>query len=166
MNLGKSGEFEKKNLLVSEVLRSTVNSLKPLGQLKHVILEESYASSESEVFADFSSLEQVFRNLLLNAVHATTDNPMRKITVGVNPSDDGDIVEAFVSDNGSGINPDIIDKIFDQYFSTKKEDMGTGLGLSVVKEIIEVVHGGKVSVESKIDKGTVFKVLLPAVDAA
>ncbi|MCH7887408.1 MAG: GAF domain-containing protein [Candidatus Marinimicrobia bacterium] len=163
MNLGKSDKFEKKNLLVSEVLRSTVNSLKPLGQLKHVNMEESYASSESEVSADFSSLEQVFRNLLLNAVHATADNPKRKIIVGVKPPDDGDIVEAFVSDNGSGINPDIIDKIFDQYFSTKKEEMGTGLGLSVVKEIIEVVHGGKVLVESEIDKGTVFKILLPTV---
>ena len=166
MNLGKSGEFEKKNLLLSEVLRSTVNSLKPLGQLKHVKLEESYANGESEVSADFSSLEQVFRNLLLNAVHATAGNPMRKIIVGVKPSENGDNVEAFVSDNGTGINPDIIDKIFDQYFSTKKEEMGTGLGLAVVKEIIEAVHEGKVSVESEIDKGTVFRILLPAVDPA
>jgi len=164
MNLGKGGDFEKKNLLISEVIRSTVNSLKPLGQLKHMNLEESYASGESEVSADFSSLEQVFRNLLLNAVHATDGNPMRKIVVGVNPAENGDYVEAFVSDNGSGIDPDNIDKIFDQYFSTKKEDMGTGLGLSVVKEIIEVIHGGKVSVESEIDKGTVFKILIPAVN--
>jgi len=166
MNLGKSGEFEKKNLLLSEVLRSTVNSLKPLGQLKHVKLEESYANGESEVSADFSSLEQVFRNLLLNAVHATAGNPNRKIIVGVKPSENGDNVEAFVSDNGTGINPDIIDKIFDQYFSTKKEEMGTGLGLTVVKEIIEVVHEGKISVESEIDKGTVFRILLPTVDPA
>lgn len=166
MNLGKAVEFEKKNLLLSEVLHATVNSLKPLGQLKYVTLEESYADGEPEVFADFSSLEQVFRNLLLNAVHASAANPMRKIVVGVNPFENGEFVEAFVSDNGTGIEPEIIGKIFDQYFSTKKEDMGTGLGLSVVKEIIETVHNGKISVESEIGKGTVFKILLPAVSPA
>ena len=103
---------------------------------------------------------------MLNAVHASADNQMRKIVVGVNPFENGEFVEAFVSDNGTGIEPEIIGKIFDQYFSTKKEDMGTGLGLSVVKEIIETVHNGKISVESEIGKGTVFKILLPAVSPA
>ena len=161
MNLGKIENAKQRNLLMSEVLQSTVKSLTPLGQLKHVNLIESYFKGESEVNGDFTSLEQVFRNLILNAVHATSAIPLRKIEVGIKSSSESGFSEAYVSDNGSGIPPNVIDKIFDPYFSTKKKDEGTGLGLAVVKDIIEVIHKGKVSVESEIDKGTVFKILIP-----
>ncbi|MCH8305293.1 MAG: GAF domain-containing protein [Candidatus Marinimicrobia bacterium] len=161
MNLGKVESVKQRNLLMSDVLHSTVKSLTPLGQLKHVNLIESYFKGESEVNGDFTSLEQVFRNLILNAVHATSAIPLRKIEVGIKSSSESGFSEAYVSDNGSGIPPNVIDKIFDPYFSTKKKDEGTGLGLAVVKDIIEVIHKGKVSVESEIDKGTVFKILIP-----
>ncbi|TFB10491.1 GAF domain-containing protein [Candidatus Marinimicrobia bacterium MT.SAG.3] len=166
MNLGKVENAQRKNLLMSDVLHSTVESLTPLGQLKHVNLIESYLKGESEVNGDFTSLEQVFRNLILNAVHATSAIPLRKIEVGIKTSSESGFSEAYVSDNGSGIPTNVIDKIFDPYFSTKKEDEGTGLGLAVVKDIIEVIHKGKVSVESEIDKGTVFKILIPTVNTA
>ena len=161
MNLGKVESVKQRNLLMSDVLHSTVKSLTPLGQLKHVNLIESYFKGESEVNGDFTSLEQVFRNLILNAVHATSAIPLRKIEVGIKSSSESGFSEAYVSDNGNGIPPNVIDKIFDPYFSTKKKDEGTGLGLAVVKDIIEVIHKGKVSVESEIDKGTVFKILIP-----
>ena len=166
MNLGKIENAKQRNLLMSEVLHSTVKSLTPLGQLKHVNLIESYFKGESEVNGDFTSLEQVFRNLILNAVHATSAIPLRKIEVGIKSSSESGFSEAYVSDNGSGIPPNVIDKIFDPYFSTKKKDEGTGLGLAVVKDIIEVIHKGKVSVESEIDKGTVFKILIPTTNTA
>jgi len=166
MNLGKIESAKQRNLLMSDVLHSTVESLTPLGQLKHINLIESYFKGESEVNGDFTSLEQVFRNLILNAVHATSAIPLRKIEVGIKTSSESGFSEAYVSDNGSGIPSNVIDKIFDPYFSTKKEDEGTGLGLAVVKDIIEVIHKGKVSVESEIDKGTVFKILIPTVNTA
>ena len=166
MNLGKIENAKQRNLLMSEVLHSTVKSLTPLGQLKHVNLIESYFKGESEVNGDFTSLEQVFRNLILNAVHATSAIPLRKIEVGIKSSSESGFSEAYVSDNGSGIPPNVIDKIFDPYFSTKKKDEGTGLGLAVVKDIIEVIHKGKVSVESEIDKGTIFKILIPTANSA
>ncbi len=166
MNLGKIENAKQRNLLMSEVLHSTVKSLTPLGQLKHVNLIESYFKGESEVNGDFTSLEQVFRNLILNAVHATSAIPLRKIEVGIKSSSESGFSEAYVSDNGNGIPPNVIDKIFDPYFSTKKKDEGTGLGLAVVKDIIEVIHKGKVSVESEIDKGTIFKILIPTANSA
>ena len=166
MNLGKVKSTKQRNLLMSEVLHSTVKSLTPLGQLKHVNLIESYFKGESEVNGDFTSLEQVFRNLILNAVHATSAIPLRKIEVGIKTSSESGFSEAYVSDNGNGIPPNVIDKIFDPYFSTKKKDEGTGLGLAVVKDIIEVIHKGKVSVESEIDKGTIFKILIPTANSA
>ena len=166
MNLGKIENAKQRNLLMSEVIHSTVKSLTPLGQLKHVNLIESYFKGESEVNGDFTSLEQVFRNLILNAVHATSAIPLRKIEVGIKSSSESGFSEAYVSDNGSGIPPNVIDKIFDPYFSTKKKDEGTGLGLAVVKDIIEVIHKGKVSVESEIDKGTIFKILIPTANSA
>lgn len=166
MNLGKIENAKQRNLLMSEVIHSTVKSLTPLGQLKHVNLIESYFKGESEVNGDFTSLEQVFRNLILNAVHATSAIPLRKIEVGIKSSSESGFSEAYVSDNGNGIPPNVIDKIFDPYFSTKKKDEGTGLGLAVVKDIIEVIHKGKVSVESEIDKGTIFKILIPTANSA
>ncbi|MCH8299916.1 MAG: GAF domain-containing protein [Candidatus Marinimicrobia bacterium] len=166
MNLGKIENAKQRNLLMSEVIHSTVKSLTPLGQLKHVNLIESYFKGESEVNGDFTSLEQVFRNLILNAVHATSAIPLRKIEVGIKTSSESGFSEAYVSDNGNGIPPNVIDKIFDPYFSTKKKDEGTGLGLAVVKDIIEVIHKGKVSVESEIDKGTIFKILIPTANSA
>ena len=86
MNLGKIENAKQRNLLMSEVIHSTVKSLTPLGQLKHVNLIESYFKGESEVNGDFTSLEQVFRNLILNAVHATSAIPLRKIEVGIKSS--------------------------------------------------------------------------------
>ena len=166
MNLGKIENAKQRNLLMSEVLHSTVKSLTPLGQLKHVNLIESYFKGESEVNGDFTSLEQVFRNLILNAVHATSAIPLRKIEVGIKSSSESGFSEAYVSDNGNGIPPNVIDKIFDPYFSTKKKNEGTGLGLAVVKDIIEVIHKGKVSVESEIDKGTIFKIMVPTANSA
>ena len=65
-----------------------------------------------------------------------------------------------VSDTGSGIDVQVIDRIFDPYFTTKRMGEGTGLGLAIVKEVIEQ-HGGTIRVESGVGLGTCFEILLP-----
>ena len=70
-------------------------------------------------------------------------------------------VEAYVSDNGMGIKEEDLEKIFNPYFTTKKEGVGTGLGLMISKEIVEVIHGGRIDVESTLEKGTTIHVTLP-----
>lgn len=76
----------------------------------------------------------------------------------------GTYVEISVADTGAGIPPDIIQQIFEPYFTTKAPGEGTGMGLAVAQGIVES-HGGKIRVESVPDQGTMFRVLLPAVSA-
>jgi CheY-like chemotaxis protein len=77
----------------------------------------------------------------------------------------GEYVKLTVSDTGHGIEPSVLDRIFDPYFTTKGPDKGTGLGLAVVHGIIKS-HGGVIKVYSEVGKGTVFHVLLPRADEA
>ncbi|MGI8784848.1 MAG: ATP-binding protein [Acidobacteriota bacterium] len=104
--------------------------------------------------ADGAQLKQVFLNLLVNAVHATPAGG--SIRLGLSRA--GDWVEVEVADSGVGIAPENMDKIFSAFFTTKNS--GTGLGLTVVSEIVEA-HGGFISVSSRPGQGTEFSVRLP-----
>ena len=72
-------------------------------------------------------------------------------------------VEITVTDTGEGMGKEIMDKVFDPFFTTKRIGAGTGLGLSVVHGIVETL-GGQISVKSKVDHGTSFRVIFPVVD--
>ena len=161
MNLGKPEQMKMSNIILGEVIRSTINALKPIGSLKYIEIKEEYIDDEPEIIGDASRLEQVFRNLLLNAVDATSNSDKKEIIVGTKLSKDGRSIDAFVSDSGEGINPENLDKIFQHYFTTKEKGVGTGLGLVICKEITEIIHGGELEVQSTPGKGTVFHVLIP-----
>ncbi|MDD5029676.1 MAG: ATP-binding protein [Rhodoferax sp.] len=103
-----------------------------------------------------SQINQVFMNLLVNAAQAIADHG--HITLRSGRADDQ--VWVAVSDDGSGIAPDILARIFDPFFTTKPVGKGTGLGLSVSYGIIDK-HGGRIDVNSQPGKGTTFTVWLP-----
>jgi PAS domain S-box-containing protein len=108
------------------------------------------------VLADADHMSQLAINLIMNAVHAMPDGGTLK--VGLVP--ERDMVKLTVVDTGHGIPGDVIKKIFEPFFTTKEFGQGTGLGLTVVKGIIEE-HQGSIAVESEEGKGTTFRVLLP-----
>lgn len=108
------------------------------------------------VEADAAQLAQVFNNLLLNAQQAMPEGG--QITIQVRPHITGQYLETIIRDQGCGIVPENLAKIFDPYFTTKKT--GSGLGLAVVYSIINN-HQGTVSVESAPGRGTTFTLLLP-----
>ncbi|MCD4819837.1 MAG: response regulator [Candidatus Cloacimonetes bacterium] len=112
------------------------------------------------VYADKGQIDQVINNLLINAIQAMQNGGKIKISAkNVQMDIDGNgFVEICIKDYGIGIKEDKLKKIFDPFFTTKKE--GTGLGLSTVYSIIKK-HNGEISVQSKIDKGSVFTILLP-----
>jgi signal transduction histidine kinase len=113
------------------------------------------ATSEQKVFADIKKIEQVFYNLINNAMFHTKEN--QPIEVRLTP--DKGKVRVEVIDHGEGIAKEDLDHIFDRYYKGKRSDgkkgIGTGLGLSIVKSIL-VIHQVSYGVESELGKGTTF----------
>lgn len=165
MVLAKPYKIKMKSLNLGDVLQQSVKSIKSLGCFNNIEVISNYVEKELPILGDKQLLCQVFRNLIINAVHATSEISKRKIGVETRMSDDGSNMNAIISDNGVGINPEDLDKIFDQYFSTKSKSEGTGLGLAIVKEIVEEKHKGKIIVESSPGEGTHFHVMIPIFEA-
>lgn len=123
-----------------------------------------------DIMADSRQIEQVIFNITNNAVFAMKEaagdlhqrGVYRKgaLTIGTNFHADKDSVEIFISDTGMGINKYDLGKIFDPFFTARKDGKGTGLGLSISYGIVKM-HEGNIEVESEVGKGTTFRVLLP-----
>ncbi|MDJ0784552.1 MAG: response regulator [Desulfosarcinaceae bacterium] len=140
----------------------------------HISLED-HIVTHRKVMADPTQIHQVIMNLCTNAYHAMEEKGGR-LSVSLTmvrhtdrvPKLDlppGDYLELSVADTGAGIPDAVVDCIFDPYFSTKSKDKGTGLGLAVVHGIVRS-HGGTITVNSVLGKGTLFRVYLPATDHA
>jgi PAS domain S-box-containing protein len=110
----------------------------------------------SEVLANTTELQQVFLNLIVNAVQAMNGDGILSLSCR---QEDVDIIVS-VRDTGSGIDKENIDKIFNPFFTTKEPGAGTGLGLSIAHHIISKL-GGRILLESKEGKGTTFTIILP-----
>lgn len=145
----------------SKLLRSAIPSL--------IRLDCSIETLEDSVLADPTQMLQILMNLVINAVHAMPENG-GVIRVCL---DDG-YVQAYQSqagflrltvlDNGLGIDAEHLPQIFDPYFTTKRKGEGTGMGLAVVRGIVER-HGGTIRVESRPGQGTAFTILIPRTGA-
>ena len=111
------------------------------------------------VYGDRQQLEQVFLNLILNAVDVSSKGG--RIRILAIPSDEPNFVSVKVTDFGTGIPDHILPSIFDPFFTTTGKTKGTGLGLSICQGIV-TKHGGQISVNTRVGTGTTFTVLLPA----
>ncbi|MBA3036375.1 MAG: GHKL domain-containing protein [Desulfobacterium sp.] len=112
------------------------------------------------IVSDPSKLQQVFLNMINNAVDAHEGKPHGKITISTSFDSISKGVEISINDTGSGIAPENLGKIFEPFFTTKSVGKGTGLGLSISYSIIKSL-GGDISVQSELGKGTEFKIILP-----
>ena len=119
----------------------------------------SLAPDLPSVIGDRDLLGQVTANLLLNAQQALIDRGNPRIWVAT--SNDADGVTLTVADNGAGVSPDITERIFEPYFTTKPAGAGTGLGLSISRTVVEN-HGGRIAVAPRPGGGALFRVSLPA----
>jgi len=106
-----------------------------------------------------TDIQQVFLHLVGNALDGLKTSPEKKLHIRTGLIDGG-MVETLLTDTGEGIDPGIMEKIFDPFYTTKPPGKGTGLGLSVSRSIVEN-HGGRITCESKKNKGATFRVLLP-----
>jgi two-component system, NtrC family, sensor kinase len=107
-----------------------------------------------------ADMNQVFINLLMNAIQAIESAGRDPGQIGVATRSTGDVIIVEVSDNGTGIAPEILPRIFDPFFTTRPEGRGTGLGLSLTQSIV-ADHGGRIEVESVLGVGTMFRLHLP-----
>lgn len=110
--------------------------------------------------SDPSQLQQVFLNLITNAIYAHNGKPSGTIRIATRSSSERQGIEVVVSDTGAGIASEHLDKIFDPFFTTKPVGKGTGLGLSICYSIIKQL-GGTITVESRKGKGTDFFLFFP-----
>jgi len=124
--------------------------------LAGVDLELELGDDLPQVMGNPRNLQQVFLNLILNAIQAMPDGGRIMVRGAV----ENDLVRVDISDNGCGIPRERLDKVFDPFFTTKETGEGTGLGLSVSYGIVEK-HGGRITVESELGEGTTFSVYLP-----
>jgi signal transduction histidine kinase len=125
--------------------------MSPMLDQQKIQLDTILKEPQLEIVADFSLLEQVMINLIVNAMDAVKGNEHKVITLSAY-SEKGKVILK-VADNGAGIEPDVLDKIFIPFFSTKKT--GSGIGLSLCKQIM-LLHKGSIHVQSELGKGTAF----------
>ncbi len=143
---------------VNAVVRRTLNMVKRQPSFHDVRFKLALDVSLPKVALDANLLQQAILNLVINARDAMSARG--RITIASRASRDRDQVEVAVSDTGKGIPPDLLERIFEPFFSTKGEQ-GNGLGLPAVRSILQQ-HDGDVRVESEAGQGTTFRLRLPA----
>jgi len=154
---------------LNDVAQSTIELLAAQFATARVKVRLERTGPLAQVAGDADRLQQVLINLLLNAVQAMPEGgslmvettTVRRTRPGLEGSAEQDFVMVAVADTGIGISPDIRDRIFDPFYTTKAGRGGTGLGLAVVSGIVKE-HDGWIDVEDGKPSGTVFRVYLPA----
>ena len=148
------------------LVTNCIESLKPAAEMKKVRLTSEIPSEVPDVFGDQQYIQQVFLNLLGNAIKFS--DPQAKVWVRVGESEEKGMVVFKVVDNGPGILEEDQAKLFNKFYrspAVRDHLDGVGLGLSITKSIVEA-HGGTIWVESQVGKGSVFSFTLPVASGA
>ncbi|OBZ16605.1 nitrogen regulation protein NR(II) [Bacillus sp. FJAT-26390] len=142
---------------VKEVLHRVNNIVNQLILSDDIVLSVDYSKEELHTFGNASQLEQVFLNILKNSIDSFTTVRGSIDVIATTVTQKNEIMLTF-KDNGEGIPKDISNRIFDPFFTTKER--GTGIGLSICKQLIEM-YGGRIQIESELGLGTTVTIILP-----
>ena len=153
----RSNKNESEEIEINSLLENVLSLIEPELNVKSIKHITKFDTAQPETLAHGDELKQVFLNSITNAMDAMPDGGTLTIKTLLN----GGFVEISFEDTGCGIDEREIDKVFEPFYSTKKEIKGVGLGLSTSYAIIED-YGGRISVESEEGKGTTFTFYLPA----
>lgn len=154
----QEGEREPADLV--EALKSTLRLLN--NELKNRVRISLELEPLPLVRCNLNEINQVFTNLIINAVHAMKDQPRAELKISSEVQDGYALIS--VEDSGCGMTQDVVKEIFTPFYTTKPVGEGTGLGLSITWGIVED-HGGEIQVESEPGEGTRFLVKLPLANA-
>jgi hypothetical protein len=144
---------------LESLLETVVNNLAYLDDVRYVALEKEIPAG-FKLVTDKYLMESVLQNLVHNAVKYRNKN-IQNAFVRISAAASGSWVVIKVADNGKGMSPEVVSRIFEMFFKGDLDSRGTGLGLYIVKNSVEKL-GGKVEVESKEGKGSTFTIILPA----
>ena len=148
---------------LDRLLNETVDFLLPLARQRGQVVKMENAIGKISTHADSNRLKQVFLNLSLNAFRAMPPGGALRVRMGWAPLFPGGIVQIDFQDDGRGVAPELLDRMYEPGFTTTPGS--PGLGLTVCKKVVEQ-HGGEIQVQSKPQHGTTFSVLLPVSGAA
>ena len=154
--IGPARQQQIESIDLSDLLIKTAQGM---GYPKNAI-ETIISPATPPISGDRRQIERVFINLIKNAWEALEENPNPQIIITADQAQEEGFAMVEVIDNGPGIPPEILEKIWVSFFTTKKDKGGTGLGLSACMEIVNQ-SGGRILVSSKAGRGTTFTVLLP-----
>lgn len=152
-------EPKREHVQVKDVVESTLELMQHLFNKNAVQVVMELTDNMPLTNADANQIQQVFLNIMTNAVQAMQTQD-RSPTITINAEFDDHFIRINFTDNGPGIPKDNLRQIFEPFFTTKPEGKGTGLGLSVCYEIVQE-HGGDIYVSSEPQKGTCFVIELP-----
>lgn len=156
----ETNEVVDVHAVVDQVLRSLRGEIGA-----QALIERDFTSASPVVFLPRSRLVQVITNVLINASHAMRDieRPVHRLRISTRV--DGEAVVVSISDTGPGIRPEVLERIFEPFYTTKARGVGTGLGLSVSREIAQRL-GGALFAESELGEGSTFALLVPLAPAS
>jgi signal transduction histidine kinase len=156
-NLNKITKLDLRKILVCDLFENLSSLMQPTLEKKHIGLDIILRDLSLGVEVDTNLIEQVLINLLINAIEAVKDRENPCITLSAEMQANHKIVIK-VSDNGAGMPPELLDKIFIPFFSTRKT--GSGIGLSLCKQIM-LLHKGNIQVQSIEGTGSAFLLSFP-----
>jgi len=175
LTFARHQEKERVSIKISQILKETVILLRSSIPSTIDIRYDIKQHDQDTVLADPTQINQIIMNLSTNAAHAMEEKG-GILELGLTAEDissthdnllpdlePGQYVKLSVRDTGHGIDPQIMHKIFEPYFTTKERGKGTGMGLAIVHGIVKS-YGGDIIVESELGKGTIFNVYLPLVE--
>ena len=160
------------NALVEESLNLAYHGARAEKQVLDIIMEKSFDPTAGEVDLFPQEITRVLLNLISNGFYAATKRKAEATggdyepTLAAATKNLGDSVEISIRDNGTGIPPEVREKLFNPFFTTKPAGEGTGLGLSISHDIIVKQHGGSIEVDTQPGEFTEFRIVLPRAGAS
>jgi signal transduction histidine kinase len=167
-NFGGKARDEATAVNVNAILSKVLNLLDAQLALSAIEVDLTFATGLPDILGQEVKLEQVFLNIILNAIQAMAGSAQPKLTIKTSVQShlepetlkEKEFIVVMIKDNGEGIDPDIQRKIFDPFFTTREVGTGMGLGLSIVDRIVRG-FSGFIKIESQVGKGTTFLLCFP-----
>ncbi|WP_158822622.1 ATP-binding protein [Granulicella sp. S156] len=166
LNFARMGTVDFARVDLNAMLRDTSLLLEHQLRSSRVVVEMNLDPQLPAISGNLGKLQQVAVNMIMNAKDALQDKGAGRIKISTARTSDG--IEVLFEDDGPGMPPEVLRKIYDPFFTTKNnpkegQRKGTGLGLAVTYGIVQE-HGGTIEAVSTVGEGTVFKLLFPAID--